>query len=407
MSTGVLNEFADYLARRRDDPIAPEISALYDRLKHQDRAEAMLLEVHGTDPDSSAQRHEIARELLRESDRRLQLAYESQQGGSEPVVAEPFALVLIEEHNGSLADVVQDPRFRSWLEGDLGLGSGYEVVNDEDGVREEHVERTADEPENVALVEAELVRLEQVARDGVGPDAYPSTLDTLMPKLPLPEPDDLVRKVLDELERGEHAGHVKLLIGDMLEVDDPAQFFDMLPDARQYIHRAVAEDLVHPTQTAFGTQAYEDALDVVTVLWNEHREAPEIVGVVHGPTLIDSSSEEMTASTDDDADKDLVDDGQDDAGDAGADDIDEDSPDARVVVDVDRHITQSATLVASARKLLGLPARGVGKVAAVVRPLSPLATKFQGVVGTATTVAVRDMGDHSTGHELRRPGHHL
>ena len=99
---------------------AEEISSLYSGLVRATPERAMLLGVVGHDAASNQARGEIASQLVAEGSRRSNLAYEQAHWMSEPNLAEPFGLAVVNSAAGDLTTALTDQRFAAEVADRLG-----------------------------------------------------------------------------------------------------------------------------------------------------------------------------------------------------------------------------------------------------------------------------------------------
>lgn len=131
----------------------------YDELLSVDLFMAMKLGVEGFDTQANRDRHAVAVVMMKEYDRRSEIAYQRAAGYPEPLVWRPLGLEVVLAAEGDLSVVVADPNFVGVVEQYLGLESSEVFVSDEDGERFEWHDGGKGEPENVVAVQKLIARI--------------------------------------------------------------------------------------------------------------------------------------------------------------------------------------------------------------------------------------------------------
>jgi hypothetical protein len=131
----------------------------YDELLSVDLFTAMKLGVEGFNTQANRDRHAVAVVMMKEYDRRSELAFERAAGHLEPLVLRPLGLEVVLAAEGDLSVVVADPNFVGVVEQYLGLESSEVFVSDEDGERYEWHDGCKGEPENVMAVQELIARI--------------------------------------------------------------------------------------------------------------------------------------------------------------------------------------------------------------------------------------------------------
>jgi len=211
------------------------ITSTYRGLLDADRVVALHLGVPGADADADAERFELAQALKGEERRRDEAAYANTDWNSEPNLKTIFGLDLLLAAEGSVQRALDDPHFVQALEDDLGFGSGFELVNDEDGLREEPVESTATFPENAEQIRRELDHINVVVADGWSPEEAPAvnTVERETPQVNSGEHEHQPRPDDDTVGQGGVTPDQPTSEDEQVEPDDPRVVVDVDHHIRQ------------------------------------------------------------------------------------------------------------------------------------------------------------------------------
>ncbi|RNI24847.1 hypothetical protein [Flexivirga caeni] len=151
--------------------------------------EALKMGVEGTDRTADNERLRCALNVITQYDAADERAFAAARGSGsllDPSVPEPQAARLLVLHGGNVSAAANDPGFERLVAAYEGLLPGHEIVNDEDGLREEYVDPLAVPGNKEWLAE----RVAELRHDLGAPSTVEKPVDPVAPE-PGPDHQDL------------------------------------------------------------------------------------------------------------------------------------------------------------------------------------------------------------------------